>query len=234
MLKIFFGSDVHVLRHHVHAQVLPLQEQDVNVSYIDTDSYQPGCIQDALGAQSLFGGETLTIIESPLDSDDPCVLEWNALVAELARTQATFIVLTKRMLTAERTQCEKSGAELIEVVSDEVKQSKKFTLADALLRRDRKGLWLEYISERQQGIKPEVIIGQLWWQLKVLLIAGTTSSHTEAGIHEFPYRKAKKALVHFKPGELEVLTHTLITVYHDARAGTCDLEIALEMWTLTV
>ena len=51
---------------------------------------------------------------------------------------------------------------------------------------------------------------------------------------DFPYQKAKRALVNFKEGDIEHLTRTLIAVYHDGHGGKRNLNDALEAWVLSV
>jgi len=72
----------------------------------------------------------------------------------------------------------------------------------------------------------------LWWQLKALRLAKQTSSASEAGMKDFPYNKAKRALAKFSEGEVEKLAQSLLEVYHDGHAGVRDMETSLEEWIL--
>ncbi|MEZ4200484.1 MAG: hypothetical protein R3B69_02735 [Candidatus Paceibacterota bacterium] len=74
----------------------------------------------------------------------------------------------------------------------------------------------------------------LWWQLKTLRLAQQTNSASEAGMKEFPYQKATRALTNFTDGELTQLSHSLLTLQHESRLGNTDLDQALERWVLTV
>jgi hypothetical protein len=82
------------------------------------------------------------------------------------------------------------------------------------------------------GLSAEEIIGTLWWQLKTLRLAMLTKSAEEAGVKDFPYNKAKRALKNFKDGEIETLSLRLLNLYHDGHAGKCDIDLALEEWVL--
>jgi hypothetical protein len=74
----------------------------------------------------------------------------------------------------------------------------------------------------------------LWWQLKTLRLAAVTDSPSEAGLKDYPYKKAKGALRHFKPGEVESLSNSLLTLYHEGHQGKADMELRLEEWALSL
>ena len=90
------------------------------------------------------------------------------------------------------------------------------------------------LAARQESIADEELIGVIWWQLKSLRLADATVSSIEAGMKDWPYSKAKQSLKNFKPGELSILSDSLLTVYHSARAGRVDMGLALERWILNL
>ena len=49
---------------------------------------------------------------------------------------------------------------------------------------------------------------------------------------DFPYNKAKRALSNFKSDDLEVLSASLLKVYHDGHGGMRDIDEGLEEWVL--
>jgi len=109
-----------------------------------------------------------------------------------------------------------------------------FGMADCLARKDKKTLWLQLQDAKREGLSAEEIMGTLWWQLKSMRLAKLTSSAGEAGMKDFPYNKAKRSLSTFKEGELERLSHGLLTVYHEGHLGNVDIDIALERFLLTL
>ena len=90
------------------------------------------------------------------------------------------------------------------------------------------------VAARQAGVSAEEVIGILWWQLKTLRLAAVTKSAPEAGMKDFPYNKAKRALGNFSDGELETLSHSVLRVYHDGHAGKTDIDFALEQFVLSL
>jgi hypothetical protein len=84
----------------------------------------------------------------------------------------------------------------------------------------------------REGAQAEEIIGILWWQLKMLRLAAKTKTAAEAGVKDFPYNKAKRALAGFKSGEVDTLARSLLALYHDGHAGKRYINVALEEWVL--
>ena len=101
-------------------------------------------------------------------------------------------------------------------------------------QKDKKTLWLQLQEAKSAGLSSEEIIGTLWWQLKILRLAKITKNAEDAGMKEYPYSKAKRALANFKEGELESLSYSLLRVYHEGHQGKKVTELALEKWTLTI
>jgi len=101
-----------------------------------------------------------------------------------------------------------------------------------LANKDKKSLWLLFCEAKRNGLSGEEIIGTLWWQLKSLRLAAMTNSASEAGMKDFTYNKAKRALRNFRDGELETLSHSLLLAYHDGHGGIRDIDYALEEWVL--
>lgn len=109
-----------------------------------------------------------------------------------------------------------------------------FALADALGERNRKELWVRYTRARYiDGRAPEEIHGILFWQARAMLSAHECSSADEAGLKPFVFSKSKRYAARFKREELRELTGGLVSLYHDARRGIHDLDIALERFILS-
>jgi DNA polymerase III delta subunit len=127
-----------------------------------------------------------------------------------------------------------ANAEQYEEIARTEKAAERFNtfqLADALLHRDRKALWVLLVRARAAGIAPEEIAGVLFWQLKTLRLAETTKHARDAGVKDFPYNKAKRALPNFKSGEIAALLGELLALYHAGHAGE-DMNIGLERFVL--
>lgn len=230
MLKVFYGTDVHRVRSAAFAcvaQVAPEQPAEV----IDTETYQPGQLADAVGGASLFGETRVTVIDTPADA---LAEELITSLPALAESADTFVVIEGSLLAAAKKRYQKYAAECTEFAAEKTERFNTFALADALARKDKKTLWLGYQQATLAGISPEEIAGILWWQLKSVRLAAVTSGAAEAGMKDFPYNKAKRALAVIPLAEATRLSHELLTLYHQGHQGEVDLPLALEQWILTL
>ena len=231
MLHVYFGTD----RQAVRDQAADFSEKnlppDGTTTVIDAADYQPGQLADALGATSLFGGAEWFLVDTPSANPD-LAEEVKTNLAAMAESSNTFIVLEGSLLAPAKKAYTKHTSTIEEFTAEKAGRFNTFALADALANKDRRQLWVLLQEAKLQGSAPEELIGIIWWQLKVLQLAATTRSATEAGMKEYSYSKAKRALSKFAPGELSRLSHGLLQLYHDGHAGVRDIDLALEQWVL--
>lgn len=233
MLQVYYGNDTIKVRENAFAVVSEQEASGVRVHRLDADSFVPGMLQDALGAVSLFGESELYVLDTP-SADSEFASEVKDNLAALAESGNQFIVIEGALLAADKKPYQKYATVCEEFKATAGERFNAFGMADALLRKDKKTLWLLLQQAKLAGLSEEEIIGTLWWQLKSLRLAALTKNASDAGMKDFPYNKAKGALSKFKAGEVEQLSHSLLCVYHDGHAGKRDLDLALERWVLTV
>lgn len=234
MYSIYFGNDTQAVRAAAQQAIDVAGKGGATINRIDSDSYEPGFLADALGASSLFGGEELYVIDTPSS-----VSEFNDEVVEslaaMAESTNVFIVIEDTLLAAAKKKYEKHAAH-----SEEFKAEKKedilnpFQLADALAAKDKRKLWLLLREMQQDGLPAEELIGILWWQLKSMRLASFTKTAAEAGMKDFPYNKAKRALIKFSSQEIKDKSESLLSVYHDGHMSRRDINDALEHWVLAL
>lgn len=228
MLHIYFGSDTVATR----TRALSIAHDAGNaVNRVESETYIPGQITDAVRSVSLFGGATTYIIDMPsaLEEMNDEVL---SCLSDMAESADLFIVIDGVLLAAPKKKWLSAALVAEEFTKTAIARVDVFRLAGALFLRDKKTMWMLLCEARLAGLASEEIIGTLWWQLKTLRVAAVTKSAEEAGMKEFPYNKAKRALKNFKPGELETLSSSLLAVYHDGHGGVRDIELSLEEWVL--
>lgn len=233
MLKVYYGNDTVRSRQQAFNHIEEQQQRGVTIEYIDADNYQSGIFSAAVGSVSLFGGEWLYMIDMPSTASEFYDDVINHLEA-FAVSPNEFIVIEGALLAKEKAKFTKWAESMEEYKSENSTRFNTFDLADAFAHRDKKSLWLLFNDARYSGIALEEIIGVLWWQLKTLRLAALTDSAAKAGLKEYPYSKAKRALMKFKTGEIESLSHQLLALQHDSRLGLCELDIALERWILSL
>jgi DNA polymerase III delta subunit len=232
MLHVFFGNDTETVRRSAYAKIEELRKHSASlaVSQLEATAYVTGQLLALSATVSLFGGEEAYIIDTP---EENLVYKEELLrdATALARSPVHFIVITGPLLAPEKKALLKADSQN-EYKREALVRFNSFSLAEALSRKDKRSLWLLLQEAAAARLPAEEIIGMLWWQLKTLRLAERTTSAAEAGIKEFPYNKAKRALANFKPGEVEMLSRSLLRLYHDGHAGKRDINLALEEWVL--
>jgi DNA polymerase III delta subunit len=180
---------------------------------------------------SLFSGTQVYLVDTP-STDDRFFAEVINEAQILQGSPHYFIVIENSLVAADKKILAKVATTIEEFKAGTVERFNMFALADALVRKDRKTLWMLLQEALREGAQAEEIIGILWWQLKMLRLAAKTKTAAEAGVKDFPYNKAKRALAGFKSGEVDTLARSLLALYHDGHAGKRYINVALEEWVL--
>lgn len=233
MLYLFYGNDTITVRKKAQEFTAVEEKKGTRVERIEVENYSEGVFADVVGATSLFGEKTLYVIDTPSLKTEI----YDEVITHLesfSDSENTFVVIEEALLAPQKKKFEKYAEKIEEYKSAAVERFNAFGMADSLARKDKKTLWLQLQDARQAGLSPEEIIGTLWWQLKSMRLAKNTSTAAEAGMKDFPYNKAKRALSSFKEGELEETSRNLLTVYHDGHLGVADIDLALERFVLTI
>ncbi len=233
MLYVYFGNDTDAVRRRAFKTLDSLGEgASAGTTRLTVDTYTSGMLADVAGSTSLFDEPQIVVLDM-LSEDTDVFEEVCGLFPILAASPHTFICIEGPLTAAVQKEC-KAHAKECEELKKVSEKLDVFALCDALIARDKKRLWLLYITLTQEGVPAEEVIGILLWQVKLLRLAERTGSPEEAGQKPYPYQKAKRALSAFKKGEVDALSRALLTIYHEGHAGKRDINLALEAWILTI
>lgn len=233
MLYVFFGTDTETVRTRAREVVSSVGgDAGERALRVSADTYAPGMLADIAGSTSLFGEPQVVVLDTLSENKD-AFTEVCGLFPVLAASPHTFVCIEGALPAALQKEC-KAHANVCEEIKKESEKLDVFALCDALIMRDKKRLWLLYVSLTREGVPAEEVIGILLWQLKLLRLAERTGSPEEAGQKPYPYQKAKRALSNFKKGEIDALSRTLLAIYHEGHAGKRDITLALEAWVLRI
>jgi DNA polymerase III delta subunit len=231
MLAIFYGNDTVKVRQKALAFAEAEASTDTRPSLIDSDSYERGLVSSLAGEASLFGGRAIYVLDTPSADQD-----FFAAVVEggesLHLSSNLFVVIEGALLADPKKKITKHADAAEEYKAVDSGRFNTFALADALAKKDKKLLWLLWHEALLKRISPEEIAGVLWWQLKTLRLAGLGTTAAAVGLKDFPYKKALGALRNFKAGELQELSHSLLSLLHESRLGRQDTLVSLERWIL--
>jgi DNA polymerase III delta subunit len=231
MLILFHGNDTVSVREAAQ-EYLRAHAPD-GATVIDGDTYEAGRVTDAAGSTSLFGDATHYLLDTPSDLTAFAKEVAEALPA-LASSENVFVVIEGKLLAAPKKQYTKYATVVEERSQASERGFNVFLMGDAFAARDKRTLWVLLAEAFAAGLSAEEIAGTLWWQIKTMRMASVTASSTEAGMKDFPYNKAKRSLKNFKEGELAKCSQELLAVYHEARQGKLELDLALERWVLSL
>ena len=230
MLKVFYGTDRTAVRDAAQKEY---ETVGITPTVIEDTTYVTGAVASAVGAASLFGGTECFVLDTP-SGDDDFESEVVQNLKELAESQNIFIVLEGALLADAKKKYGKYATTVEEFTATKTERFNSFAIAEALAKKDKKNMWVLLNQAQAAGLRNEEIIGMLWWQLKALRLAKLTRTPEEAGMKDYPYKKAKQSLGLFKAGEIEQLSRSLLALYHEAHQGKRDMDLALEEWVLKV
>lgn len=233
MYVVFYGSDRGGVRDAATRYIDASMPADATLTTLDNNDDTVGQIADALGASSLFGGSQWFVLDTPSANAEIMTAVTDSLLA-MSESTNTFVILEGALLAPAKKTYGKYATESSEFSAEKAVRYNAFALAEALAEKDKRRLWVLLQEARLEGLRDEEIAGMLWWQLKALRLAKLTNSADEAGMKDFPYNKAKRALSKFTDGEVERLSQSLLELYHDGHAGVSDMEVKLEEWVLGV
>jgi DNA polymerase III delta subunit len=232
MLNVYYGNDMVAARQAALTAIdTSIVKNGGRLTKIESAKWAQGMLADMLGATSLFGGRELFLVDTPSENPD-FYAEVVGVLSEMAESPNQFVIIEGTLLAAEKKKWEKYAGVLEEFKKTAETPFNVWAMADALSARDKKSLWVLLQDAKRAGLVAEEIIGTLWWQLKTLRLAILTKTASEAGLKDFPYNKAKRALSNFKEGEVAELSMKLLKVYHDGHGGIRDIDEGLEEWVL--
>jgi DNA polymerase III delta subunit len=227
MLSVFHGSDRKAVIDRAQATAA---KQGTPVT-IDESNFVTRQFDELTAASSLFGEAGVYIIDTPSNQKD-FQAEAEAALADMAASNNHFVLVEGSLLAPAKKKFAKYADTIEEFSAAKADRFNTFSVADALARKDKKSLWLLSQEAQLLGVKEEEIIGILWWQLKAIRLAASTSNAAEAGMKEYPYRKAKQALSKYQLADINRLSHSLLNLYHQGHKGVVDIKLALEQWVL--
>jgi DNA polymerase III delta subunit len=230
MLNVYYGSDTNLVRQKA---LELLSKNGGAVERVEAGSYTSGVLASAVGSTQLFGESACYLIDNPTEKEE-FFNEYLSLVKELASSNVLFVVIEKTVLAAAKKKLEAAGASLEEYKKGSTETFNIFSMADSLATKDKRGLWLLLQEAKAEGLVSEEIVGTLWWQLKTMRLAARAKTAAEVGLKDFPFKKAKAALIKFPLIEVEKKSRELLRLSHESRRGLIDLDLGLEAWVLSL
>lgn len=244
MLYAYYGTDTVKSRAKLAAviEALHKKQPDAPMVKISVSDWSEEFLEEIVTAQPLFSSRQIVVLDHLL-SDKTIGSVVEKRLKELSEHDSIFFCLDSKLLKAQTVKLEKYAEKV--VVSDLKNVAPKsrwdasevilYSLTDAVGARDRRASWTILQEATESGLSAEEIFWKLVWQMKHMLVAcdkGATPENT--GMSAYPLQKARTMLKNFSHGELCQKFRDLLTLYHDARRGVCDLPTGVELFVLTL
>ena len=236
MIYVYWGSDTKRTGDALMGAVTKLRTRvpDAHIERI-TDEVEVLDLESFLVSAGLFHAARVVILDGVFANSEH-KKEIMENLKELAASEHVFFIREEKLLAAELKKLETHAKA---VVQHEVRGGAKkepfntFSVADALLSKDKKQLWLRLSEAFRKGSEAEELHGILFWGAKNLALAMTSKDAADSGLNPFVYKKAKAALSKFTMSEVKALVAVLAELPHKARREGVELEYALELFALS-
>lgn len=236
MFYFLHGTDSHKSRAKLH-DLLDLAKKkrpDAEVFKITSENWSESQLDELLVSQGLFSQKYTVVLDNLFEKKD--IKDF--LISRLERlkdSEQIFLFLENKVDGVSLKKIEKNSEKTQEFnlpVSNKKEGANIFSVADGLLTKDKKGLWISYLKMLKENYAPEELHGIFFWQIKNMLIASKVKSGSEAGLAPYVYSKALSGSRNYKTEDLENMSQVLVEMTDKVRNGEGDLNIMLEKWIL--
>lgn len=225
MLVIIAGEDQKLLNQKTK-EILEKASTSKSVLFVDSPTID--ALKESISSQDLFGDTPFFVFRELSDESYEFVFE---TISKFAESPNHILIQVPKVLKKQKDICKDAEVELFEVKSIAKKEALSFILADAFLRRDKKGSFLA-LHEELSTKQPEEVQGGLWYQIKTMALIAKGATESDSGIHPFVYKKLKSASKLFSQEEINQMMKELLEMSHLAHRGGLDFPVALELFVL--
>ena len=208
MIVSIIGTDINI-RKKALAEVLKGRNP---TAYVRSDNTWE--LNHLINAEDLFGGEVIALVEQVgQDAEGRDILKSH--LKEMEASKNLFIIDEPFIETTFVKTLEKYSKELFDGRVEKVKGQDAFGLANAILKRDKKEAWLEWMKVRDMDAEP--VQGTLWWRVRTLW----------EGVKD-----GKRCA--YSEEELSRMGFNLVQMSHRAHRGEVDFKEELEKFVLSI
>ncbi|MFH1455147.1 MAG: hypothetical protein ABIF22_02405 [bacterium] len=247
MIYFYYGTDIESARKKAKITVDSLlsKKPDATLIKIGDEDLSVSRIMELAGSQALFSSKYIVFLYKTFDNKENKELILKN-IKEFKDSDNIFIFAEGKMDKTSLIKIEKNAEKVQEFIKSAKTLNKKeklaligekidfFEFADALGRRDKRGLWVLYQDALAEQVPAEEVHGIFFWQIKSMLLAKKCKTAEEANMKSFPFEKSRGYSRNYKDGELENFSSKLVSMYHEAHRGNEDFYIALEKFILSL
>ncbi len=235
MLYLIYGTDTHKARKKLH-ELLDLAKKkrpNAELFKITTENWSESQFDELLISQGLFEQKYTVVLDNIFEKKD-CKIYIIERLEEMQNSEQIFLMLEGAVDGASLKKIEKFAQQVQEFAKKEEKKEwfNIFGVADGLLQKDKKLLWVDYLESLKRGTASEEIHGIFFWQVKNMILASQGKNSGETGLSPYVYKNALTGSSKYKIEELQAMSSDLVNMTHRIRSGEGELEMMLEKWIL--
>jgi len=240
MLYLFYGFDNEKKRKAIESLVSKLFDNsklETELFIMNDIDFDKNKIETLIITAGLFKDKIIVILENILEEKEheSYVLD---KIKEFSSSLNVFIIIANVISKKIVDKFTKYATEVncFELSKNSITKNtfNIFSLTDAFGRRDKKGLWILFQKALSSEIVPEEILQILFWQTKMMILSKTENSESNRGINPFVLKKSSSFTRNFTEDELSKISSKLVSIFHQNRTETRDLNIDIEKLILEV
>ncbi len=235
MYYFLHGTDTHKAREKLHSllDLAKKKRPEAEVFKMTSENWGEGQFDELLVSQGLFEQKYTVVLDNLFEKKDVKEYILDRLEG-LKDSDQIFLFLESKVDSVSLKKIEKHSEKTQEFEKKaEAKPSLNvFAIADGLLDKDKKRLWVDYLDLVDKGGVPEEIHGILFWQVKNMILASRATSSNETGLSPFVYKNALRGSRNYKTEELQKMSRELVNMTHRVRSGEGELGVMIEKWVL--
>jgi len=247
MIYFLYGDDTRKSREKLKFLLKSLFSKKPNAGFfkLDIDNFNEVKLDEFIKSRGLFEEKYIVQLDSLFEDKEFSKLLVSKL-EDLQKSENIFICIETKILKPVLKKIEKYATRIQEF---SVKNNKGrvfatengsfdtsdfniFDLATCFGNRNKKDLWVLYQKTKIKNIPPEEVSGIIFWQLKVMFQVLGSQNASQSGLKPFVFNKAKGYLKNYSEKELKKMSSDLVSIYHEARRGGLEFDLALEKFIL--
>jgi len=237
MIILLHGNNIEKSRIKLREIIASQVKKNTEATYykIEPDTFNESEFDELVSSNALFQNAYIVVCDGILSAK----LTSEKVIDRLKsmKDSVNVFIIVEEVLTKEILKKLEKVAEKIQESTNTKKEKNKkiifnvFALTDALGNKDKKELWVLYQKAVQSGSDPEEIHRLFLWQTKAML-ATYVSDANNSGLNHFVFKKAQGFTRNYLDKEVQKKSFELVALYHEARRGKVEFDIALEKFVL--
>lgn len=237
MLYLIYGTDTHKSREKLH-ELLGLAKRkrpNAELYRLTSENWAENIFEELLVSQGLFEQKYTVVLDHVFEVKEAKEFVVSKL-EEIKNSDQIFLCLEGSIDSASLKKIEKYAEKSQEFAKKEVEKisSQIFSVVDGIRERDRKKLWVSYLTKLEEGYASEEIHGIFFWQVKNMILASRAKDSIETGLSPFVYKTALSGSRKYTLEELQKMSNDLVLMTHKVRTGRGELDTMLEKWVLVL